>query len=68
LLDHWHKQLTDVADRLEGRRQTEGVDEGAKGSDPTLQGETLGSVLESQDFGWVKTPRKVRICIITSSE
>lgn len=55
-LDRGGVRLTDVADFPKRRRQAEGVDERAERGDPALEGQTLGSVLERQDLGRVKTP------------
>jgi hypothetical protein len=38
-------QRTDVTDRLQSRRETEGIDQRAQRGAPTLQGQSLGSVL-----------------------
>lgn len=43
-----------VVEGLECRGKTERVDEGTERSDPTLEGETLCSVLKGQDLGGVE--------------
>lgn len=52
-IGHTDGSLTDVANSSESGGKTEGVDHGDGVGAPTLQGESLGSVLVGEDFSRV---------------